>query len=74
MSKKKILNYNKGDYEKLQTYFNVDWEERFENKSAQECMDLIEETYKHGVTECIPTNTFETSRQDKPLWLNFIHL
>ena len=67
---KVIYNYNKGNYTKMKTILEKDWETLLANKDVQEATDLIEEAYNKAVDECIPKSNSQSDERRKPIWMN----
>ena len=54
-TKKVTYKYDKADFTRMKEMFNVNWEEKLRNKSAEESMDIFEIVYNQAVKECVPT-------------------
>ena len=68
-NKKTTYKYDKGDYTRMKDMFNINWEEEFENKSAEEAMNIFEKVYHNAVKECIPTTVISSDGRRKPIWM-----
>ena len=64
-----MYNYNKGDYCKMKTYMNKDWDNILHNKTVQEATDELEKIYNQAVNECIPKHNLSSVRK-KPIWMS----
>ena len=49
--------------------FNIDWEEKFRNKTAEEAMDAFEKVYNNAVKECVPIVEMCSNDRKKPIWM-----
>ena len=66
-----IYKYDKGDYTKMASLLDIDWEREFRDCSIQEAMDRLEKQYKAAEEECIPKTTVSDQNvRVKPSWLN----
>ena len=69
--KQTILQYDKGDYEKMKNIFSaINWDAELEGKSVEEAMEVFETTYNQAVKLCIPTKEIHNDLRSKPLWMN----
>jgi len=71
ITKKKIL-YNKGDYEKLNDYFeDINWCYEFLNSNANDSYNKWLKILNNGCELFIPTlNTSNSKKIEDPLWMN----
>ena len=68
--KKKLL-YNKGDYEKLNYYFdNINWSNEYSNLNANESYNKWLSIYNCGCYMFIPTFKLCSYKARDPLWMN----
>lgn len=65
-----IYNFNKGNYQKMRTLLEKDWDSLLGNKSVQEATNLIETIYKTAAEECIPKSQMSSNKKAKPIWMN----
>ena len=68
-TKRVVYKYDKADYNKMKNMFNIDWDVKFRNKSAQEAMDAFENVYNDAVKECVPTTEMNSDERRKPIWM-----
>jgi hypothetical protein len=55
----------------MEAMLNKNWEELLHGKTAQEAMDLLEQTINEAVDKCIPKKKFtEKGTRKKPLWMD----
>lgn len=64
-----IYKYDKADFEKMKEVFNVDWEEKFRNKTTQESIDIFETIYHKAINECVPRKEASGDERCKPIWM-----
>ena len=70
-SKTKRLLYNKGNYDKLRSMLDIDWDLLLDDKKdVQEAYDLFESILQNGISACIPAKKTSTAANCKPLWMS----
>lgn len=63
---------NKGDYNKLRDQMRTDWTTLLENKSANECWEIIANKIHKASKECIPIRKYsnDIDKKQDPLWID----
>ena len=65
-----MYKYDKGDYVKMASMLDIDWETELKDCSAQEAMNKLDARYKAAEEECIPkTIITDPNCRVKPSWL-----
>ena len=67
---RKILRYNRGNYDEIRKMLDVNWDDKFKDKSPQECIELFEDCYNEAVKKHIPSSSTTCSEQVKPKWMS----
>ena len=68
--KTKRLIYSKGNYDKLRSMLDIDWDSILEDKNnVQEAYDLFESILLNGISTCIPAKKVSGAVNCKPLWM-----
>ena len=66
-----IYKYDQGDYTKMASLLDIDWERELRDCNIQEAMDKLDKIYKAAEEECIPKTTVSDQNvRVKPSWLN----
>ena len=71
ISRRVMYKYDQGDYIKMASTLNIDWNTELQGCSTQEAMDKFEQIYTAAAEEYIPSTTVTSSNgRIKPIWLN----
>lgn len=63
--------YDKGDYARMRTMLDKNWDQLLAELPIQEAWDKFEKAIKEATDICIPTKiTNENTHSKKPLWMN----
>lgn len=62
--------YDKGNYNRLRSMFEKNWEQELEGLSVQQAWDKLENHLETTVNECIPKTRPHHNGKLKPLWMN----
>ena len=63
------LSYNKGDYDRLRTMMDIDWDAVLPVDNIQSAYDKFEEILNEGISKCIPVYEMSNKKSTKPIWM-----
>ena len=62
--------YDKGDYERMKTILNIDWQKELDGLEINECWNKVKLKVKEAEAACIPTKKVQTNKRTKPIWMD----